>query len=243
VGASDPNFGALPHRLADFGGVLFFGALQAIVYFFVYRAFAAGKVSLLNPVFSTYSGLVVILSLLIFGEVIHAPQALLLLVTVVGVLLMSLEHDSAALRKFSFAKMHGMTDIVIATGLASIWTVLWAHFVTGKDWLVYATAMYAAMTLTVLIIALLQKIQLKITDRRLWKYFLYIGIGEVVAYAGISRGYSLTTHTSVVAVLSAAFSVPTVILARIFLKEKISRLQLMGVVCVIIGGALLAFTH
>jgi drug/metabolite transporter (DMT)-like permease len=239
--SSSMQFGALPHRPADIVWLLFFGALQAVVYFFVYRAFAVGKVSLLNPVFSTYSGIVVVLSLVVFGEALVAKQVLLIVLTFVGVLLMSVEHDSAKLRKFSFSKMHGMRDIVIATGLASVWTLLWAHFVAGKDWLVYATAMYAAMSLTILIICAIQKINLRIADRSLWKYFAYIGIGEVVAYAGISRGYSLTTHTSVVAVLSAAFSVPTVILAWLFLKEKISRLQVAGVACVVGGGALLAF--
>jgi len=232
--------GVLPQTAKDWAGLAFFGALQAIVYFFVYRAFAVGKVSLLNPVFSTYSGFVVLLSVLIFGETLHVSQALVLALVFVGVLLMSIEQDSAALRRFSFKKMHGMSDIVIATVLASIWTLFWARFVNGKDWLIYATLMYAFMSLTVLAIAAAQRLKLTVPDRSIWKYFLLIGIGEVVAYAGISWGYGQTSHTSIVAVLSSAFSVPTVILARMFLGEKIGRLQVAGVVCVILGGVGLA---
>jgi drug/metabolite transporter (DMT)-like permease len=231
----------LPHHAKDVLAILFFGALQAMVYFFVYRAFAVGKLSLLNPVFSTYSGLVVLLSVFIFGESLHLSQWLLIGLTFAGVLLMSLERDSASLRKLSFAKMHGMTDIVIATVLAAVWTLLWARFVAHRDWLIYATLMYTAMLATILVICLVQKVDLTIKDRAIYKYVAFIGIGEVVAYAGISRGYSLTTHTSIVAVLSAAFSVPTLLLARVFLKERINAQQLAGVTMVIIAGAALAF--
>jgi drug/metabolite transporter (DMT)-like permease len=230
----------LPHQPLQLVSLAFFGCLQAFVYFFVYRAFAVGKVSLLNPVFSSYAGLVVLLSIVVFGEAIHASQLLLVIAAFGGVLLMSVEPGSSALKKFNFGKMKGMRDIVVAALLAAVWTLFWARFVAGKDWLIYATIMYAFMSLTVFIICFVQKISLRISDRGLWKYFLFIGIGEVTAYAGISRGYSLTSHISVVAVLSAAFSIPTVLLARVFLHERINRPQVAGIVVVIVSGAVLA---
>ncbi|MEO7364168.1 MAG: EamA family transporter [Candidatus Saccharimonadales bacterium] len=169
AGSTQSLSDSLPHGSHEIGGLLFFGALQATVYFFVYRAFAVGKVSLLNPVFSTYSGLVVILSVVVFGETLHITQLLLVTATFIGVLLMSIEFGLENRRVFSSENIMGLGSIVIATLLASVWTLLWAHFVANKDWLVYATVMYTAMFVTILLICAVQKINLHITDRTLWK--------------------------------------------------------------------------
>jgi len=52
------------------------------------------------------------------------------------------------------------------------------------------------------------------------KFLFLMGLGEAVAYLAISWGYSKTTLTGVVALVSGAFSVPTVVLAYTFLKER-----------------------
>lgn len=229
----------LPKTLREIGFLAFFGALQAIVYFLVYRGFSKGKLSILNPTFSSYSGLVVILSITIFGEVIRLPQLLMLAVVFIGIISISLDEESFAIRRLKLRRLPGIREILLAALSAAFWTVLWGHFVTGKDWLVYATIMYGFMTITIFILDWVQKINLKISDKKLWKYFFFIGAGEVVAYVGISIGYSLTSHTSIIAVLSAAFSVPTIILAHIFLGERITKLQKVGVALVIIGVSIL----
>ncbi len=228
-----------PKSFSEIGILAFFGALQATVYFFVYRAFAVGKLAILNPIFSSYSGLVVLLSVLAFGEVIGIEQFVLLIVVFIGIISISLDEESFAIRKLKIAKLPGMKDILTATSLAALWTVLWGHFVNGKDWLIYAAIMYLFMSITIVVMSLVQKINLRITDNKIWKYFFLIGLGEVVAYVGVSIGYSLTSHTSIVAVLSAAFSVPTLILAHIFLGERITSLQKAGVALVIVGVSLL----
>ena len=69
---------------------------------------------------------------------------------------------------------------------------------------------------------------------------MLIGCFEVGAYVLISLGYSLTTRTSVVALLSGAFSLPTIVLARAFLKERVTGLQTAGSAVVIFGIMLLS---
>jgi drug/metabolite transporter (DMT)-like permease len=213
----------------------FFGALQALVYFWAYRAFSKGKLAILNPIFSSYSGFVVLLSVIVFSELLGGWQFATLALVFAGIIIISLDKESLALRKLKISKLPGLWEILLAVALAAFWTVLWGHFVMGKDWLVYAALMYAFMTITIFIICLLQKTNLTVKDSTIWKFFLFIGAGEVIAYVGISIGYSLTTHTSIVAVLSAAFSVPTLILAHLFLHERITRLQMAGVCMVILG--------
>lgn len=228
-----------PDTIGEQLPLLFFGALQAFVYFFVYRAFGKGQLAILNPIFSSYSGIVVVLSIAVFGEVIRLPQLFVVGLIFLGVLAISLEQDSLVLRKLKFAKLPGVADIITAAVLAALWTILWSQFVSGKDWLVYAAIMYFWMSVVIFCISKFQKIQLKVVDKSIWKYFFLIGLVEVAAYIGVSIGYGLTTHTSIVAVISGAFSVPTILLARVFLKDKLNQIQTLGAALIIAGIVLI----
>jgi len=228
----------IPWEAKELVILAFFGVLQAFVYFFVYRAFAKGKLALLNPIFSSYSGLVVILSVIVFGEIIGGWQLASLVVAFLGIVTISLEKDSLRIRKLKLVKIHGIFDILAASLMAAFWTVLWGHFVAGKDWLIYAAIKYVFMSITILLLSFVQRVNLRVLNWHTWKYFFLIGIAEVIAYGAVSIGYSQTSHLSIVAVLSAAFSVPTVILAHVFLRERINNFQILGVILVILGIAL-----
>lgn len=240
---SEGKMTGLPSNSNEYLMLVFFGILQAFVYFFVYRGFGKGKLALLNPVFSSYSGIVVLLSVFIFKEVLGLATLAFLAIVFLGILLINIDDASFALKKLRLLKIAGMGDILSAVALASIWTVLWGRFVSGKDWLLYAALMYLFMTITILVLCRVQKINLNVLDSLTWKYFFLIGASEVGAYVGVSYGYSLTSHLSIVAVLSAAFSVPTVFLAHLFLKERITIFQVFGAALVIIGVALVSLVH
>jgi drug/metabolite transporter (DMT)-like permease len=237
---NDGGLAGFSISIGDIGLLAFFGFVQAFVYYFAYRAFGKGKLALLNPVFSSYSAVTVLLSVFVFSEVITHSQVASLAVTFIGILLINLDRESFMIRRLKLLKIEGLGDIVSAAVLAAVWTVLWGHFVINKDWLMYAAIMYSFMTLTILGVVRFQKINLNVLHKINWKWFLAIGLTEVMAYVGISLGYSLTSKVSIIAVLSAAFSLPTVVFAYIFLKERITRLQLSGVAFVIAGVVLIS---
>src|SRR5207302_565666 len=51
------------YNLSTWGLLIFFGALQAIVYLLAYEGFGKGKLSILNPIFASYAGLAAVLSI------------------------------------------------------------------------------------------------------------------------------------------------------------------------------------
>lgn len=232
---SQGTVGNMPEGVREISRIAFFGALQAIVYYLAYRAFSKGKLAILNPIFSSYSGFVVAISVVVFGEILGVWQLAVLGLIFIGILIMSIDGESQSLKRLKLNKLPGVSEILLAVAGATLWTVLWGHFIIGKDWLLYASIMYLFMTIAIFIICAFHKTNLHIRDRSIWKFFLFIGIGEVIAYVGVSIGYSLTTHTSIVAVLGAAFSIPTLILAHIFLGERITNLQKIGVFLVVVG--------
>ena len=220
--------------------LLGFGVAQAVIYLLVYRGFGKGQVGLLAPVFACFSGLTAVLSIAIFGEVIRGFLPFALLLIFGGVLLISLDAGALRAKRFSFAHIAGFKEVALATLLAAFWTLFWDKFVGDKDWLGYALWMYGFMTLAILLFAALRRTRLSSVRADLWKFLFLIGLCETGGYLAITLGYSATRFTSVVAILSGAFSLPTIILARIFLREKITNLQTIGGFVAVLGIMLLA---
>jgi uncharacterized membrane protein len=221
-------------------GLIFFGILQSVVYLLLYIGFGKGQLAVLNPIFASYSGLVAIISIVLFGEAVSPLVLFGLAVIFSGVLLLSIDVTAIRKMRIDFSHLPGFKEVLLASLLAAVWTVGWDRFVSGHDWVSYALVMYAFMTLSAVIIAKYQKEPLALKKNTPLIFLLLIGLCEVVAYLGISLGFGATSFTSIVAVLSGAFSLPTIILARLFLKEKISRVQTVGTLIIIVGIILIA---
>lgn len=227
-----------PGDLEVWGGLLFFGTLQMIVYWLAYQGFGKGQIAVLNPVFASFTGLVAFISIVVFGEDASAHRLLALFVIFAGVILISL--DIKGLRSKNLTFVPGLKEVGAATILAAIWTLGWDKFVGSRDWLVYALFMYVFMTLAAFVIAKLLRVRLSGVKSNLWIFLAGIGLGETVAYAAISLGYASTSLTSVVALISGAFSLPTIILAYIFLKERVTAIQTAGTLVVVAGIIILS---
>ncbi|MDQ3089918.1 MAG: DMT family transporter [bacterium] len=221
--------------LKDWIIIVFFGILQGAVYLFVYKGFGKGLVAILNPIFASFTGLVALISILFLGEIISLGIIISLLTILFGVLLLSTDLESLKLKKINILHTPGSKEVFLATFLAAIWTILWNIFIDGKNWLFIASLMYVFMTLFIILISKLQNLKFEFPKKSAARYLMFIGAFEVIAYISISLGYSLTPHTSIIALVSGAFSLPTIILARRFLGEKISKWQSVGGFVVIVG--------
>ncbi len=208
------------------------------MYLFVYIGFGKGQVSILNPVFASFSGFVALISIVFLGEAVTALNVAALAVLFVGILLISV--DLNALRTFRLQVVPGFWDIAIATVLATVWTLGWNRFVSAKDGLSFAIGMYLAMTVALLIYAAVRRISLRFDKPTIWKFLFLIGLFEAVGYVAISVGYAGTSHTSLIALLSGGFSLPTLFLARLFLRERLLATQIVGGLVIVSALTLLA---
>lgn len=230
----------LPQSSGTWASLAFFGVLQGIVYLLVYIGFGKGQVSVLNPIFASFSGLVALISTLFLGEVLSGQLVMSLVVIFAGILLLNIDIPALRDRRLNFSHVPGFRQIGLATILATIWTLGWKSFITGQDWLMYSMFMYLFMTIALLAFAWLRKIKLTVGKANLWKYLVLIGATEMGAYLSISWGYGATSMTSVVALLSGAFSLPTIVLARAFLKERATRVQLFASILIVAGIVLVS---
>jgi drug/metabolite transporter (DMT)-like permease len=230
---------AIPTDAATLAFLALFGVLQAAVYLLVYRGFSKGQVALLNPLFASFSGLTAIMSIAAFGEAGSANRMVALAVIFLGILFINVDLGALGSRRIGLARIPGIREIAVATVLAAVWTICWDQFIGGKDSLSCALFMYAFMTVAILVVAMVKRTRLSEVKPECWKYLVLIGICETIAYLAISVGYSQTSLTSVVALLSGAFSLPTIVLARVVLKEKTTRIQTAGTFAIVLGIVLL----
>ncbi len=230
---------AVPQEASTWIYLAVFGALQAAVYLFAYKGFGKGQIALLNPVFASFSGIVALVSIFALGEVLSGPRLAAIMIVFAGVFALSLDLSAFGAKKFTFTRIPGFNDVAIAACLAAVWTILWSLFVEGQDALAYAFYMFIFMTITVFLWAFIKKLPMRVTEKGIWIFLALIGISETLAYTAITLGYGATEYTSVVAVLSGGFSLPTIILAHIYLGERISKLQWVGCVAIIAGVMIL----
>ncbi len=230
----------LPHTAGSWLGLAFFGTLQMIVYYLVYQGFGKGQLAVLNPVFASYSGIVALASVVLFGERLSPLLALALVVIFAGVLLINT--DLKGLRSKKLHIVPGLKEVGGAAVLASIWTLGWDRFVKGHDAVTYALFMYAFMSLAALVLTKIIKEKSKVMPPSMWKFVVIIGLGETVAYLAISWGYGASTLTSTIALVSGSFSLPTLILAHAYLKEQVTRLQTFAALIIVAGIAVTALS-
>ncbi len=229
----------LPEGSAWFG-VMGFGVLQMIVYWLAYKGFEKGQLAVLNPIFASFTGIVALAAILFLGEPASILTIIALIILMLGILLINSDLETLKLKKLKF--LPGLKEISGATILAAIWTLGWDRFVSGHNPLSYALWMYLFMTLAAVVMAKLLREKLRGVPVRYRKFLFMTGLGEAVAYLAISWGYSSTNLVAVVALISGAFSVPVVILAYFFLKERITRIQFLAVIIIVAAIAALSLS-
>jgi drug/metabolite transporter (DMT)-like permease len=80
---------------------------------------------------------------------------------------------------------------------------------------------------------------LRIPSRPFWAYIAPTALLDTAANVAYNLGLA-TSLTAVVSVLSALSSAVTVLLAAIFLRERLSRRQRVGIAAILVGIALVS---
>ncbi len=221
--------------------LILLGAVSGLSYLPLYSGFGKGQLSLLSPVFASYSVFVLIISVLFLGEKLSLLRAVAIIVVILGILLIStdVKELNRSFHKHAF-KLAGLPEVASATLVYSVWLVFLDKFLDGKQWVFYMLCIRIFSTVTLLVYALIKRVSLRVADQNLWKYLGLIGLFDVAAYSFVSYGFSHTGYPSIVVVLSATFSLPTIILARIFLKEQITRAQALAALAILAGVVLVS---
>jgi len=228
---------ALPSTAVDLASL---GAGAAVIAGLAcfYRALAAGTMSVVAPVAATGVAIPVLAGLL-SGNHLAAVQAIGMLVAVLGVVLASRHPAGDASAAGRRAHRDSIGLAVIAAVAFGCYFLL-AHIGTrgGVAWLLLLANITGVAG--VLAIALLTRSPLPARapsgDLRV------LALAGVVEFAATGLYGLANRHgeLSVVAVAGSLYPVATVLLARVVLRERLVRVQALGVSLALVGVALIA---
>lgn len=204
----------------------------------LYRALEVGTVSLVSPISSTFAAIAAGLAIGVAGERPSHGQLLGLALCVLGVV------GAAVPPAASQTTPRGRRGLVLAALAACCWGVSFfaLRYVVG-DLGAFFPVLVSRLTSVVALgaLALAQRRPLPV-PRGAWGFILGVAAFDSGAFVFYNLG--VATHlTSVVSILSSLFSVVTVVLAFVFLRERLGRFQLASVAVIFAGVALVSSGH
>jgi drug/metabolite transporter (DMT)-like permease len=211
---------------AAIGGVL--GSVTIVVF---YLALSYGPVSIVAPVMASSAGIPVVYGIA-RGERPSALQFTGLVVTLVGVILVSLTTGDGHARG-----RRGIAFGVLAAVLLGVLLVLFSRAAAHDAY--WAPLVLRVFSIaTTLLIVLVRRVRVRV-DRSVVVVIAMVGTLDMLA----NLAYAVSTTLqllAITAVLSSLFPFVTVVLARVHLGERVTRVQQTGSVMTMVGVLLVA---
>ena len=229
-----------PWALAASAGLLNVAASLAL-----YHSFEVGTLSIVGPVSSSYPALTVALSLF-SGERIHLLQGIGLAVTLAGVILASTSfavlraktNEVGAIESGHLSKGVGWA-IAAALGFGVMFWFLGYHVLPVVAAPVSVWVMRLTSIVALGLVALPARQSLKLPSGLVWWGLFAAGILDTSAFLANNAGLQLG-QVSVVSVLSSLYGAVTVLLAWIFLRERLEISQWCGIAMIFAGIVLVS---
>lgn len=240
VAAIGPALLASPVELdlPDYVGLVVVGLSHNIGLLLAYAALSIGRVSIVAPIVATEGALAAVISIAL-GEPLGLPTAVLLAAIAAGVVMAAAERsvDRASSVLAPTQNARAALFAVAAALTFSVGLVLAGRL--GADGMPPAWVMLASRSVGVLLIVipLVLARRLRLTRAALP---LVVLAGVLEVFGGAIYVVAASQGVAVAAVLSSQFAAIAAVAAFFLFRERLQRLQLVGVVTVAVGITLLA---
>lgn len=221
--------------------IILFGLVDFIGYILLYKSYNVGKVSVLNPITSTYAVLSAVFSFFVFGEAFPAIKILAFLIVMLGVVMAAVKlSDFRGERTEGLAK--GVPYAILVFLIYGAYIPLWDKFIEGDGWVVLSLlARVATLTSVTLFTLLVKRQDIKVVHKGVMWWLLLNGLFVGVGNSAFNWGLNASNETSVTAAISSAYPLPLVIAAYFLLKERLELNQYIGIGLIVIGIVLMSF--
>ncbi|GCE48365.1 putative membrane protein [Thermosporothrix hazakensis] len=212
-------------------------ALNTVSSLALYRAFEVGVTMIVSPISAGYAAVTAALSLF-YGEHVSSFGLFGMLAVLLGVIMVATTFGSAhaAPVRRGLLPPGVLLAILASLGYGVAFWVL-GFFVTPHLGSVASTALFRLITPCLLAgYSLVGKASLRMPRGGVWWLLAAIGVFDTVAYIGFNLGVSLAgAQVSVVSVLASLYSAVTVLLAAIFVRERLQWNQWIGIGIILSG--------
>ncbi|MEZ5923561.1 MAG: EamA family transporter [Hyphomicrobiaceae bacterium] len=221
------------------GFAMLHGLASAVMAVLLYWGLARGPISVVAPIVASHPAFVLMVMVALGSRPEVAQWVAMAVVLAGGILIawMAEEDEPGDARDPS----HLRTTLRIAVAACLIYVAL---VLTGQQAVpeigALQTTWIGRLTGLAAIVAVAAASRQSLAIRPRWMPFLLVqGFADMLGYATLTAGGG-TAHPEITAVISAGFSVVTVLLAWAILKERIGPLQWLAIAMIAGGSAVLA---
>ncbi len=208
--------------------------LQIVAYLSFYRGLAKGQVSMVSAIGASWGLLTAILGVIFLNEVLKLNQILAIVLIALGIVLVSVNiKELISNRKLKL--LVGVQEGLIAMFSWGVALFFLASLTKEIGWFLpaFLFRLFLLIFLSIFILFSKKKFVPAKTEFP-WGLLLLIGFFDMGAFFTFSIGTS-GSYASIVAPIGSAYALVTIILAKVFLKDKIKPNQYLGIAGIIAG--------
>ena len=214
--------------------------LYSAGYLFFFKGLETGNVSIVAATMNLWAVFTMLFAFTFMGQRLSLLQTLGVLMIISGVTLASLNWSDIRNQRFQLSS--GVKETVVG---AFFFGVFWnVSEVISEEigWLLTTLLVKFGIILFLLLFSFLMKRELALTKSTLKTKWVVVVMGILEAGAVAIVNYGLTIGDAIlITPISSALSIVTITLAIVFLKDKITRLQGLGILTAIAGIVVTAF--
>ena len=209
-------------------------------YLFFFKGFEIGNVSIVAATMNLWAVFTMLFAFLFMGQRLSTIQSLGVLMIISGVTLASLNWSDIRNQRFQLSS--GVKETVLG---AFFFGVFWniSEVITEEiGWLLTTLFVKFGIILFLLFFSFLVKREIDLTKAATKTKWLVVLMGIIEAGAVAIVNYGLTVGDAIlITPIASALSIVTITLAIIFLKDKVTKLQGLGIITAIAGIIVTAF--
>lgn len=235
------NFNSLTfnHALQFIPTLLIIAFFQVIAYLAFYKGLQKGQVTLVSPLGASWSLITAILSIIFFRDILKINQIFAILLIMIGIVVISVNLKDLIKNK-SLQLLIGVKEGIISMLGWGVSLFMLISVTKELGWFLPAFIFrFLILLLLTTYILYSKKSLLPKTSNFPWGILILIGLFDMLAFFTYSLGVS-ASYGSIVAPISSANTLVTIVLSLIFLKEKIRLRQTIGITAIIFGLVLIS---
>lgn len=213
--------------------------LQIGAYLSFYKGLSKGQVSMVSSIGASWGLLTAILGVIFLKEVLKLNQVLAIILIAAGIIFVSINLKELIDNK-KLKLLVGVKEGLIAMVCWGVALFLLASLTKAIGW--FLPAFFFRFFLLIFLSILILFSKKKFVPEKIkfpWSLLLLIGVFDMGAFFTFSLGTS-GSFASIVAPIGSAYALITIILAKIFLKEKIKPNQYLGIAGILAGLILIS---
>ncbi|MDO8451647.1 MAG: DMT family transporter [bacterium] len=216
------------------------GLLHAGAGLSFYKSLEIGKVSLVSPIASAWSVITVLGGVIFFHEEFQKGYILPLILIIFGTLLVATNPKEIFSSWKSLFSDKGIPYAVLAMFGYGFGFLILNQAIKINGWLIPNLLLFAVVSCVMgLVLFATKTLVFSESQKGFWMQTMAAGLLWAIAYIGYSIGIE-SFSASIIAPLGAAFPAVTIVLATIFLKEKVKSWHAVGIISILLGVAMLS---